>query len=214
VPGGRGSKTVTRIGVVADTHCPEFLERLPKRLFELLDGVDLILHAGDITSLATLSELERIAPVEAVRGDHDRGLDLPERRLVEVGGRRIGIVHGNRSRFWEEPATLFGTLSLGLWWPSAGLGASLRRAFPDADAIVYGHTHQAATRRIGRTLLFNPGPVYAVDRAEARRRLDRRPGWFEWSWLQVIRHRVDRPRPSVGILEVGPDGLTASIVPL
>src|SRR5205085_11173910 len=128
--------------------------------------------------------------------------------------KRIGLVHGNRSRFLEEPVTLIGTLSLGLWWPSAGLGGWLRRSFPDADAIVYGHTHRAGNRRQGGVLLFNPGPAYQVDRAEARRRLGRRPGWFEWSWLQVIRHRRDRPRTSLGILEVGPDGLTASIVPL
>ena len=113
-----------RVGVVADTHCPEFLERLPARLAELLEGVDLILHAGDVSSRETLAELARIAPVEAVLGDHDRGLDLP------------------------------------------------------------------------------------------RRRLGRRPGWFEWSWLQVIRHRRVWPRASVGILEIGPTGITASILPL
>jgi putative phosphoesterase len=208
--GGKGQ--VVRIGVVADTHCPEFLDRLPDRVGELLDGVDLILHAGDITGAGTLAELGRIAPVEAVLGDHDRGLDLPERRLLQVGGRRIGLVHGNRSHLVEEPATLIGTLSLGLWWPTLGLDQALRRAFPDADVVVYGHTHHAASRRRGGTLLFNPGPVYLVTRAEAERRLRRGPGWFEWSWLQVIRHRRDRPSPSVGLLEIGPTGITASIL--
>jgi predicted phosphodiesterase len=51
----------TRVGVVSDTHCPEFLDHLPGRIAELLAGVDLILHAGDVGSLDTLAELARIA---------------------------------------------------------------------------------------------------------------------------------------------------------
>ena len=202
-----------RIGVIADTHCPEFIDRLPVRVGELLAGVDLILHAGDITSMDTLAELGRIAPVEAVRGDHDAGLELPPRRMIEVGGRRIGLLHGNRSHLFEEPATFIGTISLGLWWPRLGLDRFLRRAFPDADVIVYGHTHFASSRRVGGVLLFNPGPVYQVTAGEADRRLARGPSWFAWSWLQVIRHRRDRPRLSVGRLEIGPRGVTASILP-
>ena len=66
---------MTRIGVVADTHCPEFNERLPDRLLELLNGVELILHAGDVNGPEAIAELERVAPVQAVRGDHDARLD-------------------------------------------------------------------------------------------------------------------------------------------
>src|SRR5216683_1773316 len=79
---------VVRIGVLADTHCPEFMDRLPDRIFEVLAGVDLILHAGDVNGQATLAELARIAPVEAVRGDHDRGLaSLPAHRaLIDTSG--------------------------------------------------------------------------------------------------------------------------------
>ena len=207
---------VVRVGVVADTHCPEFIDRLPDRIAELLRGVDLILHAGDITAPSTLAELGRIAPVEAVLGDHDRdpALALPPRRVIEVGGRRIGLLHGNRSHLFEEPATFLGTVSLGLWWPTLGLDRFLRRSFPDVDVIVYGHTHHATCHRSGGALIFNPGPVYQVTRAEADRRLGRRPGWFAWSWLQVIRHRRDRPQRSVGILELGPQGVSGSILPL
>jgi uncharacterized protein len=204
----------TRVGVVSDTHCPEFLERLPDRIAELLGGVDLILHPGDIGSLDTLAELRRIAPVEAVRGDHDRGLDLPERRVVEVAGRRIGLVHGNRSHLVEEPATFIGTVSLGHWWPKAGLYRHLYRSFPGVDAVVYGHTHNPDIRHVGCTLIFNAGAVYQVTPAEARKRLERGPGWFERSWLEVIRHRRIWPQPSVGLLEIGPEAITASILPL
>src|SRR5439155_7349328 len=119
-----------RVGVVADTHTPEFLDRLPPRVFEILSGVDLILHAGDVGGRETLTELARLAPVQAVRGDHDGGLaELPLQRMVEAGGRRIGLVHGNRSRLIEEPVTFAGTISLGYLWPAPGLDGWLRRQF-------------------------------------------------------------------------------------
>src|SRR6185312_16338070 len=123
---------MARIGVVADTHCPEFNERLPERLFEVLQGVDLILHAGDVTGRQTLQALERIAPVEAVSGDHDAGLGLPATRELTVEGRRIALVHGNRSRWLEEPQTFLWTISLGHYHPHGRLPAALRREFPTA----------------------------------------------------------------------------------
>lgn len=203
-----------RVGVVADTHCPEFLERLPDRVAEVLGGVDLILHAGDVTGPETLEGLGRLAPVMAVRGDHDRRLDLPRRRVVEVGTKRIGIIHGNRSHLIEEPITFLGTVTLGHVWPRSGLQSWLRRQFPNVDAIVYGHTHFAENEHGGGVLLFNPGAVYQVGPAEAKRRLDRRPSAFEWSWLQVIRHRRVIPRPSVGILTVRSSGITGEVIDL
>jgi putative phosphoesterase len=205
---------VARIGVVADTHCPEFLDHLPPGVFEGLQGVDLILHAGDVGGEETLERLRALAPVQAVRGDHDRRLGgLPRRRLVEVEGRRIGIIHGNRSRLLEEPVTLLATLTLGRVWLWLGLARWLRRQFPDADVIVYGHTHQARVERVDGALVFNPGAVYQVTGAEVRQRLDRRPSWFEWCWLQVIRHRRDRPVPSIGLLEIG-ERVRITVLPL
>jgi putative phosphoesterase len=208
------NRRVIRVGVVADTHCPEFLDDLPAGLLEGLRGVDLILHAGDVGGPSTLQRLGEIAPVEAVRGDHDGAMDgLPYVREVAVAGRRLAVVHGNRTRLIEEPVTLLGTLSLGLVWPDVGLPAHLKRLFPRADVIVYGHTHRARADVIGGTLVLNPGAVYMVDEDEARRRLDLRPGWFEWSWLQVIRHRVDRVVPSFAILELG-DEVRARVLPV
>ena len=213
MPSGQNSGVV-RIGVVADTHCPEFLDELPRQLLDGLRGVDLILHAGDVGGRSTLQRLAEIAPVEAVMGDHDRSLrELPEHRELAVAGHRIVVVHGNRSRMIEEPVTLLGTLSLGLVWPHVRLPAHLKRRFPHAGVVVYGHTHTARADLLGETLLFNPGAVYTVDRAEARRRLSHRPNWFEWSWLQVIQHRRDTVVPSFGILEVA-DEVRARVVPL
>jgi putative phosphoesterase len=204
-----------RLGVVADTHCPEFLDRLPPRLMEALGGVDLILHAGDISAQGTLDELHRIAPVEAVRGDHDRALpSLPAWREVTVEGKRIVIVHGSRSHWIEEPSTLLWTLSLGYFTPHSGLPRALRRRFPDADAIVFGHTHRAHAETIDGVLLFNPGGVHQWNPTTVKRRLSQRPGWFEWCWLQVARHLRRYQEPSAGILHISPTGIAPEVISL
>jgi putative phosphoesterase len=205
----------TRIGVVADTHCPEFLDRLPDRLFEVLRGVDLVIHAGDVNGQETVTALAAIAPVEAVRGDHDNASgDWPLSRVVTVEGRHIVVVHGNRNRLIEEPQTLLWTLSLGAYRAHAGLPRSLRRRFGDADAIVFGHTHRAHVETLDGTLMFNPGAVHQWNPRTAALRLERSPGWFEWSWLQVARPMRDFPPPTVGILEVSRTAIVPTVVPL
>lgn len=206
---------VARIGVVADTHCPEFLDPLPPRLLEVLAGVDLILHAGDINAQSTLDELARVAPLQAVAGDHDAPLaSLPEHRELEIEGRSIVVVHGNRSRWLEEPATFLWTISLGYWWPHRGLPRHLRRRFPNADVVVFGHTHRGSIDRSAKPMLFNPGGVHQWTPATTAARLRQRPGWFEWCWLQVARHMRSYPRPTVGILEVTAAGIEPQIIAL
>ena len=201
--------------MVADTHCPEFIDKLPDRIFEVLRGVDLIVHAGDVSGPETIAELERIAPVEAVRGDHDQKLPaLPVSRVLIVEGRRIVVVHGNRSRWVEEPQTLMWTLSLGYVRASRGLAHVLRRRFPGADAIIFGHTHRPHVEKSNGTLLFNPGGVHQWNPHTAKRRLAQQPGWFEWSWLQVARHLRRYPPPSVGILEVSLSAIVPTVVDL
>ena len=205
----------TRIGVVADTHCPEFLHQLPDRLFEVLRGVDLIIHAGDVNGAETISALEAIAPVEVVRGDHDLASSgWPLSREVNVEGRRIAVVHGNRSHWVEEPQTLIWTLSLGHLHPNKSLPRALLRRFAGADAIVFGHTHRAHVEVRDSTLLFNPGGVHQWNPETAARRLTQKPGWFEWSWLQFSRHLRRYPAPSVGILEVTPSAIVPTVVEL
>jgi uncharacterized protein len=201
-----------RVGVIADTHCPEFLDELPAGVFSALAGVELILHAGDVGGQETLDRLAEIAPVEAVRGDHDARLDLPRLRRLEIAGRRVAILHGNRSRLYEEPLTFLGTVTFGYLWLAPRLLEWLLRQAPDADVIVYGHTHAATARRLGGTLIFNPGAVYQVDKAAAETRLRRHPNWFEWTWLQFMRRRRKLLRSTVGILEFTEDGVSAEIV--
>jgi len=203
----------TRVGVVADTHCPEFIDRLPERLLSALQGVDLILHAGDITATSTLDELARIAPVQAVRGDHDRNLEsLPATREIALEGKRIVIVHGQRPRWLEESQTFWWTVSLGFFQPHRGLPSSLLLRFPHADVIIFGHTHRAYVRKVRGTLLFNPGGVHQWNPITATRRLAQHPGWFEWCWLQVARHMRRYESPSVGIVEIGEHGIVPRII--
>jgi uncharacterized protein len=204
----------TRVGVLADTHSPEFLERLPDAVFKALAGSDLILHAGDVGGEEALAALRRVAPVEAVRGDHDRSLALPDSREVVVEGKRIVVVHGQRSHWLEEPNTLLWTLTLGYFRPNRGLPRALRRRFPNADAIVYGHTHRARVETIDGVLLFNPGGVHQWTPVTAKTRLAQRPGWFEWSWLQFARHLRRYEKPSVGILEVSPERIVPTVIPI
>jgi uncharacterized protein len=126
--------------VVADTHLPRGARRLPRRCLELLEQADLVLHAGDLVSAAVLEELRAFGPVEAVAGNMDHAdvlASLPERRVVEVEGARIGMVHDAG--------------------PRAGREERLRAAFPGCAAIVYGHTHVPQLEHHEGVWIVNPG---------------------------------------------------------
>ena len=86
------------IGLISDTHIPDRRIKLPQKVLETFEGVDLIIHAGDITSKSVIEELETVAPVVAVEGNMDRvhgDIDLPVSRIIEVEGHKIGIMHYN-----------------------------------------------------------------------------------------------------------------------
>ena len=86
-----------KIGVIADTHIPDKFHRLSAHIKSALEGVDLILHCGDVVEMNIIDELKAIAPVEAVAGNHDveRGLALPRKKVLELEGYRIGMIHGD-----------------------------------------------------------------------------------------------------------------------
>jgi uncharacterized protein len=129
------------VAIVADTHLPRGSRVLPTACLERLAAADLILHAGDFTSAAVLDELETVGPpVAAVHGNVDDGelrARLPVEQVVEVEGARIGLVHDAG--------------------PARGRLARLRRRFPDADAVVFGHSHIPLHEREGAFQIFNPG---------------------------------------------------------
>jgi putative phosphoesterase len=110
--------------LLADTHIGPSRpsRRLPDAVYRLLvDGVDVIVHAGDVTAPELLHELEAFAPVHAVLGNNDTALRLPDRIEVDLGGVRVAAVHDSG--------------------PATGRAERLRTWFPDADVVVFGHSH-------------------------------------------------------------------------
>lgn len=119
---------------------PRGSRRLPRKCIRLLGEANLILHAGDFVSAAVLDELGELAPVEGVAGnmdDEEVRARLPERRVVEVEGIQIGMVHDAG--------------------PALGRAERLVAAFPGCAAVVYGHTHVPQASRLGETWILNPG---------------------------------------------------------
>lgn len=131
-----------RIGVLSDTHFmdvglgAELIEGLLGGPFE---GVDLILHAGDF-GMPPLLGFFAPTPIALVRGNTDPPLEgIPIRRVVEVAGVRIGMIHGWGSALSLEDRVM-----------NEFVGESL-------DCLVFGHSHQPCNRRQADLLLFNPG---------------------------------------------------------
>lgn len=125
-----------RIGVIADTH-----GLLRPDVFSLFEAVDHILHGGDVGDPRILADLEALAPVTAVYGNTDgpelRAI-LPQVATVRLDGFDIVVTHGDQ----------FGS-------PTP---ARLHEAFPEAEIIVYGHTHRPLLELVDRTVtVMNPG---------------------------------------------------------
>ncbi|MEX2505180.1 MAG: metallophosphoesterase family protein [Egicoccus sp.] len=131
-----------RVVVTADTHLRREWpnRRLPRAAETWLEGADLILHAGDITQAEHLDLLGAYAPVHAVLGNNDRELVgvLPETLELTLEGVRIGMIHDSGS--------------------ARGRAARLHGHFPDADLVVFGHSHIPWDEPgIDGQRLFNPG---------------------------------------------------------
>lgn len=136
---------IYRIGVLSDTHIPQRGARLPESVLRHFEDVELILHAGDLSTLAVLDQLSAYAPVEAVQGNIEREdvvLKLPIKRTLVVGGCEIGLVHilGERKDY----------------------ARNARREFPSARVVVFGHSHIPLLEDANGLMLLNPGS--AMDR--------------------------------------------------
>src|SRR5690606_35717109 len=131
----RGIEGSMKVGLISDTH-----NQLRPAVFDIFAGVEVILHAGDIGAIDIILELEAIAPVHAVLGNTDSYALQPRVRdevRLELEGHRIVVVHGHM-----------------LGSPTA---ERLVATYPEADIIVYGHTHRQRIDRVGDTLVVNPG---------------------------------------------------------
>jgi uncharacterized protein len=125
-----------RVGILSDTH-----GLFRPELIGTLTGVDLILHAGDVGPPDLLLALEAIAPTHAVWGNTD-GFELrhrlPEIQRLTVQGVRIAVLHGHQLGRTPTPALL-------------------RGALPDADLVVFGHTHEPLIEKVDGCWFVNPG---------------------------------------------------------
>jgi putative phosphoesterase len=129
------------VAVISDTHMPRGLRRLPDACVKRLQAADAILHAGDLMELEVLQFLQGLGPpVHAVRGNVDSSqliTRLPAMRTVELEGVRIGMVHDAG--------------------PKDGRLARMQRRFPDAQAVVFGHSHIPLHEAEDGFQIFNPG---------------------------------------------------------
>ena len=129
------------IAVISDTHLPRGPRRLPDPCIERLQAADLILHAGDLMTLPVLRELEAFGPVVAVHGNVDDAevrAALPGSAAVEAGGATIALTHDAG--------------------PARGRLERLRRRFPGADAVIFGHSHIPLLEQSPDGFqIFNPG---------------------------------------------------------
>ena len=130
------------LAIISDTHLPRGNRALPAACLERLRAADAILHAGDFIEVSVLRELEALGPpVHAVHGNVDGPelrLLLPRVRTVTAGGARIAMIHDAG--------------------PAAGRLERMRRTFPDADAVVFGHSHLPLHEDAADGFaIFNPG---------------------------------------------------------
>ncbi len=141
-----------KVVVLSDTHIVgSGMGRLPEGAWKLLRSADMILHAGDVVAAPFLDELRELAPVLVVLGNNDHSLvgALPEQLELELGGVRVAMIHDSGA--------------------SRGREARMRRQFPSADVVVFGHSHipwDAAG--VDGQRLFNPGSA-TQRRAQPRR---------------------------------------------
>lgn len=197
--------------MVADTHVGEYLDALPSSVLEALEGCDLVLHAGDLSVPSVLHDLEAVAPVVAVRGDHDRldGLALPETAVVVAGGHRIGLVHGDRHHLIDASVVVASLAARRAVRYRARMTRALLRRMGPVDAIVFGHWHERVSRREGSTLMFSPGAVCPWGSLEGGRAPGTGMTGVNDRAVRAFRRALgdEAMRPSVGVLEVGSGGI-------
>ncbi|GAB1819033.1 metallophosphoesterase family protein [Herbidospora sp. RD11066] len=127
-----------KIVVLSDTHAPRFWKACPPAVAKHLRGADAILHAGDVCVGQVLDDLAAYAPVHAVKGNNDGpDVEAPETLELTLGGLRVAMIHDSG--------------------PAKGRMARMRGRFPDAELVVYGHSHIPVNESADGFRIFNPG---------------------------------------------------------
>lgn len=149
--------------VISDTHVPEMSQKIPEDFLSQIKADDILFHAGDFTNLKTVRELEKRCKVYGVRGNMDHPevkRILPEKRIVEISGKKIGISHG--------------------WGAPFGLAQRIYKKFGESlDVIIFGHSHTPYHKRIDKTLLFNPGSLAGINRTYGILRFEEKDIWAD-----------------------------------
>lgn len=133
-----------KIVVISDTHMPRMNKKLPDRLIEELKNADAIIHAGDWTTLSVYEALAAYAPTYGVAGNNDGSEIIKKfgyRKLMEIEGCRIGLVHGHGTGGRVNTET------------------RAREAFKGKQlhVLIFGHSHIPVMKQLGKMLIFNPG---------------------------------------------------------
>ena len=128
-----------KIGVISDTHLDKVSDEFKNIIKMVFHDIDMIIHSGDMTSRAVYDYFSNW-DLRAVRGnmdDFDLSDILPEKRVEEIGGKKIGIIHGRGSPY--------------------GLSDLVFKEFQYVDIIIFGHSHVPFHKRKGNVEMFNPG---------------------------------------------------------
>jgi hypothetical protein len=142
------------IGLLSDTHIAWPEQTFPRQIMDVFQGVDLILHAGDIWIPWVLDQLESVAPVLAARGDDDLESDIGDdsriakRQILTLEGLTIWMTHIKPRYSLIRPGeTLYNSL----------FNQQVQDPEDPPDVIVFGHTHFAEIENYKGALLVNPG---------------------------------------------------------
>jgi uncharacterized protein len=139
------------VALIADTHLPRGARRLSEPCLDAMRSADLIVHAGDFSEPSVLAELRELGPVAAVHGNVDSTelrRELPEAVSLDLEGATLAVIHDAG--------------------PAKGRLERLRGRFPDADVVVFGHSHMPLHEERDGFQIFNPGSPTERRRAPHR----------------------------------------------
>ena len=138
---------MTKIGILSDTHLTSVSNEFLQQVENAFSDCSVIIHAGDLTEISILSVFKG-KEIHAVAGNmcnYSSRMALPEAKTFVIDGYLFALCHGANGPRHNIEERMFDT-------------------FPEADCIIYGHTHVPICKQIGTTLYLNPGSFQATGR--------------------------------------------------